>query len=270
MTFRAALSLTILAASGLACQVAIGETCDHTAPREATLAASGATRVVIDAGPGSLEVHGVAGTELRARGTACASRESLLDDVRLIADRQGDTLHLETRFPRNYHGTARLDLEVEVPADLDVVVDDGSGAIDVEGVAALTIHDGSGGIRVSDVAGAVDIEDGSGEIDLLGIGGDLTVDDGSGAIDIRGAGGRVRIDDGSGEITVHDVDGDVILEDGSGSMSIAGVGGNVVVEEDGSGSIRVEDVRGDFRVKHDGSGGVDYARIDGRVSIDDD
>jgi hypothetical protein len=270
MTFRGALTITILAASGLACQIAVGDDCDHTAPREATLAASGATRVVIDAGAGSLDVRGVPGGELHARGTACASREAVLNEIRLVADRRGDTLHIETRFPRNFHGSARLDLEVEVPADLEVAIDDGSGSIDVRGVAALTIHDGSGGIHVADVAGALDIEDGSGVIELLGIGGDVTVDDGSGGIDIRGAGGRVRINDGSGEITVRDVDGDVILEDGSGSMEIAGVGGSVVVEEDGSGGIRVEDVRGDLRIKDDGSGGVDYARIDGRVSIDND
>lgn len=270
MSLRRSLTIAILAASGLACQVVIGDDCDHTAPREASLDASGATRVVIDAGAGSLEVRGVPGSEVHARGTACASREALLDEIRLVADRRGDTLHLETRFPRNYHGTARLDLEVDIPAGLPVAIDDGSGSTKVRGVAALTLHDGSGSITVSDVAGAVDIEDGSGSIELLGVGGDVTIDDGSGSIDVRGAGGKVRIDDGSGEITVRDVDGDVSVEDGSGSMEITGVGGSVVVEEDGSGDIRVEDVRGDFRVLDDGSGSVDYARIDGQVSIDDD
>jgi len=270
MILRTTLSIAILAASGLACQIAIGDDCSHTAPREATLGASGAEKVVIDAGAGSLEVRGSSGNELRAAGTACASNASLLDDVRLVAERRGDTLYVETRFPRNYRGTARLDLEVDLPAGLPVSIEDGSGSIKVRGVAALTVHDGSGSLEASDIAGAVDVEDGSGSIELLGIGGDVTIDDGSGGIDVRGAGGRVRIDDGSGEIVVRDVDGDVILEDGSGSMEIVGVGGSVIVEEDGSGDIRVEDVRGDLEVRDDGSGGVDYARIDGRVSIHDD
>lgn len=273
MTIRGSMTLALVAVSCMACNVSVafGDDCSHTAPREAAVAAAGATRVVIDAGAGSLEVIGVPGEqELRARGTACTDRESLLEQVRLVAERRGDTLHLDAVFPRNQRGSARLDFEVSLPADLPVFIDDGSGEMTVRGVASLSIDDGSGPITVADVAGSVDVEDGSGEIELLGIGGDVTLDDGSGAIDLRGAGGRVRIDDGSGGISVREVSGDVIVKDGSGSMTIVGVGGNVVIEEDGSGDIRVEDVRGDLHVKDDGSGGVDYHRIDGRVTIDDE
>lgn len=270
MSVRVHLPIIVMTASCLACQVVIADDCDLTAPRAATIEAEGATRVVIDAGAGSLEVRGVAGsTELRARGTACASRESVLEAIELAADRRGDTLRLETRFPRNLRGAARLDLEVEVPAGLEVLIDDGSGSIVVRGVETLSVKDGSGPIEVSDVRGGVRIDDGSGDITLLGIGGDVAIDDGSGPIDLRGIGGSVRIDDGSGGIDVRDVDGDVRVEDGSGSIRIAGVGGSVIVEEDGSGDIRVEDVRGDFIVEDDGSGDVDFARVDGRVTVRD-
>lgn len=272
MKITGSLTLAFVAASCMACNVAVafGDECSHTAPRQANLSAAGATRVVIDAGAGSLEVIGAPGEdELRARGTACADREGVLEQIRLVAERRGDTLHLEALFPRNHRGNARLDLEVALPEDLHVSIDDGSGDTSVRRVASLSIEDGSGAIRIADVAGSVDVDDGSGEIELLGVGGDVTLDDGSGAIDLRGAGGRVRIDDGSGGISVRDIDGDMIVKDGSGSMTLVGVGGSVVIDEDGSGDIRVEDVRGDFRVKDDGSGSVDYHRVDGRVSIDD-
>lgn len=272
MTFKKALSLALVSLSCAACgvDVAFGEDCSHTAPRQASLDAAGATHVVIDAGAGSLDVIGAPGaTELEAKGTACADRESVLRGIELVATRSGDTLRLETRFPENLRRTARLDLEVALPADVSLAVHDGSGGLSIRGVASLEIEDGSGPISVADVAGAATVEDGSGEIELLGVGGDVTIDDGSGAIEIRGAGGRVRITDNSGDIDVRDVDGDVIVEDGSGPMTIAGVGGSVVVEEDGSGHIRVEDVRGDLRVEDDGSGGVDFDGIDGRVSIEE-
>lgn len=265
------LAFAILAASALSCTVVIADTCDETAPRSAEIDVEGARRVVIDAGAGSLDVRGVSGaTSVLARGEACASSESVLEDIRLVAERRGDTVVVETRFPRNWNGNARLDLEVEVPADLDVVIDDGSGGVTVEGVASLQLDDGSGDVEISNVAGDVGIDDGSGDLELLGIGGDVTIEDGSGDIDVAGVGGEVRLDDGSGNIDVRDCDRDVIVtEDGSGNIRIAGVGGSVIVHEDGSGDIDVSDVRGDFRVDDDGSGGVSHERVDGRVSIDD-
>lgn len=265
------LLLATLAVATLACQVVIADNCDHFASRDATLEAAGATRVVIDTGAGSLDVRGVAGSsELRARGTACASRASVLDDIRLVAERRGDTLHIETRFPVLRSGTARLDLEVEIPDGIAVEIDDGSGSLTVRGVASLDLRDGSGAIEVSDVRGGVTIEDGSGGIEVLGVGGDLSIEDGSGAIDVRGIGGRIVIRDGSGEIRVRDADGDVVIdEDGSGGIVIVGVGGSVLIREDGSGSIRVEDVRGDFTVERDGSGGISFENVAGRVSIPD-
>ena len=263
--------LATLVSSTLACQVVIADDCDRTAPREATLEAAGATRLVIDVGAGSLDVRGVAGaTEVRAHGIACASRESILEDIRLVAERRGDTLYIETRFPELHTGTALLDLEIEAPDGLEVEIEDGSGSTTVRGVASLSLRDGSGELEVSDVRGSVTIDDGSGEIELLGIGGDVSIEDGSGEIDLRGIGGRIVIEDGSGEIDVRDADGDVIVDDdGSGSIDIAGVGGSVLIREDGSGSIRVEDVRGDFTVERDGSGGISSDNVDGRVSIPD-
>lgn len=263
--------VAILAAYALSCTVVVADSCDHTASRTAEIDAAGATRIVIDAGAGSLEVRGVQGTSrVDARGEACASNESALDDVRIGTERRGDTVRVEALFPRDWNGNARLDLVVEVPAGLELTVDDGSGPIMIEGVAALQLDDGSGDVEISNVAGSVGIEDGSGDLELLGIGGDVTIEDGSGGIDIAGVGGRVQIDDGSGNIDVRDVDGDVVVtEDGSGNMRIAGVGGSVIVREDGSGDIDVSDVRGDFRVDRDGSGGVSHDRVDGRVIIDD-
>lgn len=241
----------LLLATG--CQITLGDwdgDCSLTAPRSASLDAAGATRVEIDAGSGSLTVRGVAGAaRLTAEGTACASSQGVLDDVRLTAERRGDVLFVATEFPHNVRGPARLDLEIELPATLPVAIDDGSGPLRVEGVAAAEIDDGSGALKVADVAGA------------------LRVDDGSGEIEIERVGGEVRIRDGSGAIGVIGVGGDVVVEsDGSGGIEVRGVSGNVIVESDGSGSIAVRDVRGDFELHEDGSGGVDV-EVDGEVRM---
>ncbi|MDX1501102.1 MAG: DUF4097 family beta strand repeat-containing protein [Thermoanaerobaculia bacterium] len=230
-----------------------GDDCDHTAERDARIDAEGAGRLVVEARAGSLTLVGRPDADaVVARGTACSSRRSTLDDIQLTTRRRGDTLVLEVRIPDDAgwrSGSARLDLDVEVPAGLHVVVDDTSGSVEIEGVASLEIEDGSGSIEVTRVAGRVQIRDGSGEIDL------------------RDAGGPVDIRDGSGSITVADIGGDVELTDGSGSIDVRDVRGSVRVRSDGSGSIRVVRVDGDFVVESDGSGGVSFDRIAGRVSV---
>jgi len=235
------------------CQITLGDwdsDCSLTAERNASLDAAGASRVEIEAGAGSLTVRGVAGAgALTAEGTACAASERVLEDIRLTAERRGDVLFLGTEFPNGIRGPARLDLEVELPADLPVFIDDGSGSLRVEGVAELEVDDGSGSIEIADVAGKVRVEDGSGEMTIERVGGEIRIRDGSGPISVLAAGGDVVVED-----------------DGSGDIEIRGVDGSVIVEEDGSGSIAVRDVRGDFELRRDGSGGVDVD-VDGSVRL---
>ncbi len=247
--------------------------CDFTAPRDAVLPTAGATRIVIHAEAGSLDVRGVAGlTEARVRGVACASRRDLLEEIRLDTEVRGDTVRIEADTPDSSGSwfssrTARLDLEIEVPADLAVEVEDGSGDSRIEGVASATVEDGSGELRISDVAGAVEVEDGSGFLEVLRIGGTVKIIDGSGEVEVREVGGPVTIDDGSGSVRIDEIEGDVEISDGSGEIDVRDVRGNVVVHDDGSGSIDVARITGDFTVRNDGSGGVSHREVGGRVRV---
>lgn len=207
--------------------------CDVTRDINQRVAVPIGTRLNVDAAQGSLVVRGVQGLrEARITGRACASTAALLEEVSVAVRRDGNGVTIETQFPdRNWRNEfAKIDLVLEVPADVPVHVEDGSGEAEISGVAELSIDDGSGDLRISDVRGDVFIDDGSGGIDVRGVGGDVRVDDGSGGIDIADVRGSVRIDDGSG-------------------------------------SIDVRDVRGDFTVVNDGSGGIDWANVHGRVSV---
>jgi hypothetical protein len=207
---------------------------DYDEPRNATVNASGATLLKIDARAGQLRVTGRPGiTEVRVRGTARASSRGLLEDIKLEAVRNGNEVTVRAIMPDDRDGSwnsqALLDLVIEAPATLPVDIDDSSGDMTVEGVAAKTrIEDSSGNIRVRDA------------------GGDVWISDTSGGIDIRGVKGSVDIDeDSSGEIEVYDVTGSVhVGRDSSGSIAVSRVGGDFVVERDGSGSIDYDDVKG--------------------------
>ena len=208
---------------------------DYDAPRNATVNASGATLLRIDARAGGLRVIGRPElTEVRVRGTARASSRGLLEDIKVETERNGNEVSVRAVIPetanrgwQNDH--AMLDLVIETPATLQVDIDDTSGDMTVESVAGrIRIDDNSGNIRVRDA------------------GNDVIVRDNSGGIDIQGVKGSVDIEeDSSGEIEVYDVTGSVhVGRDSSGSIDVSRVGGDFVVERDGSGSIDYDGVKG--------------------------
>jgi hypothetical protein len=255
-------------ASTLACAQ---DTCRVSETRQDEVDAAGATLVRVDAKAGSLKIMGEAGLdEVQARGTACAENQSALEKVQLRADRSGDEVRVVVEMPEGRGSGGALDLELRVPEGLAIDVRDSSGETEIDGVASLVLEDGSGEIDVTDVAGDVRIRDGSGEIDLIDVGGDVSIHDGSGEIEIRDVEGSVVLEDGSGEIEVEDVRGNVTVEDdSSGGIEISGVGKNVLIRRDSSGGIRVEDVGGDFTVEKDGSGGIEHEGVKGKVDIPD-
>ena len=221
--------------------------CSYAAEREATISTAGASQIRILAQAGSLNIIGRANlTEVRASGTACANSQAHVDEVELVTRREGDDIVVETLTA---HG--RLNLLVELPHSLPVVVDDSSGSAHIADVASVTLDDGSGSVRIERVRG------------------DVSSRDRSGALDIEMVEGAVRIEeDGSGSIAIATVTDDVLIQnDGSGNIGVTTVGGTVTVEHDGSGNIRVTDVRGDFIVGRDGTGRICSDRITGHVTI---
>jgi DUF4097 and DUF4098 domain-containing protein YvlB len=249
------LARTLILFAGLATSPVLADDCAHKAEREAVLDAGGARSVRVEAAAGTLRIEGRTGqTRVEARGTACASSEQVLGQIRLDATRQGDVIVVKVRIPEGsswgWNEQARLDLTVTVPRMMPLDVDDGSGSAEIAHVGRLTVRDGSGELTVTDVAG------------------DLAIEDGSGSIEVSGVTGNVRLSDGSGGIGVRDVGGSVTVEeDGSGSIEVQTVSGSVTVERDGSGSIDVAGVKGDFTVSRDGSGGIDHRDVAGQVRI---
>jgi DUF4097 and DUF4098 domain-containing protein YvlB len=231
---------------------ALAQRCEHSRDIDLSTSASGADLVSIIANAGDLVVEG-GGTEIVITGRACASSESRLEELDVKLDTRGGRVEIETEMPESswsWFGSnyAYIDLEVRVPTDLAVRIDDGSGDLTVSGIASADIEDGSGDVDVRDVSGEVSVNDGSGDIYITGA-------------------GSVWVDDGSGDIDVRDAREVMIDDDGSGDIDIQDVTGSVTVGDDGSGSIRVADVGGDFTVHSDGSGGIRHSNVGGTVDI---
>jgi len=214
---------------------------NYTEVRDLALDTAGLTEFVIDAGAGSLVVTGVDG----AAGIAVTATIMIEDKneeeaqklmtkrLDLSLERDGDRAKLKSGFDSGWrwNGNATIDLDVRMPADIALRVDDGSGSMTITDVTAdVLVDDGSGSVQITN-AGSVTVDDGSGSIKVSAASGDVYINDGSGTIEIRGVGGSVRIDDGSGSIEVDDVEKDlIIVDDGSGGLTFTNVRG--VIEQD--------------------------------------
>ena len=238
--FAASLVIAILAAS-----LADAAPFDRTETRELLLDAGAIRLLAIEAGSGSLAVTGdPAIAEVSVTATIRFSgrneekaRASMQDDMTLTLESAGDRAVLRAFFESgfwNWGNSPAIDLEVRVPERLDVTIEDGSGAI-----------------RVSDVRGNLEVDDGSGSMILDRVGGNVEIEDGSGSIRVDGASGDLRIEDGSGSIKVSNVAGSVFIDDGSGGIDVTDVSRDLIVEDDGSGGLR-------------------YARVLGRVEAPDE
>jgi hypothetical protein len=265
---KLALTLLPLAISGCS-HIALADGCLHEAPREARVEVDGATNVRVVAGAGSLTVAGRSGMNaVEAHGTACASTQSQLEGIRLIAERRGDTLWIESVFAPGVInlGNRSLSFTVELPESLPLEVTDGSGGLDITGVGALRLVDGSGGVTISGVRGDLSVDDGAGGLEISDVHGSARVEDGAGSLTVQNMRGPVGIEDGSGDLDIEDVTGDVTVRDGSGGISIERIVGEVRLR-DGSGGIQVDGVEGDLTVSEGGSGGVDVRNVSGRVDV---
>ena len=153
----------------------------------------------------------------------------------------------------NYSNLSRVvDLDIQMPSNLFLEVEDGSGFITISNMKkGVYIDDGSGSIELTDSAGKMTIKDGSGTVTVKQVQGDISIDDGSGKIDISHVEGDIDIDDGSGSIEVSDITGSVRIDDGSGSIDVSRVSNDFTLVDDGSGSVHLSGIDGDVRGYND-------------------
>lgn len=213
---------------------------EYSEVKKLDASAEGVTHFDIDCGSGFLKVKGVEGLDKIMVEAEIVVKNVRRDDVQEYIERRV-RLELETDGNRAYlksktensdwsRGNAYVNLRIEMPKNMDLTIDDGSGSMEIRNIT-----------------------------------GDLTVDDGSGSLDIEKISGNVRVDDGSGSVEIWDITGDVDVDDGSGSMTIEKIDGSVTVR-DGSGSINIDGISKDVDIREAGSGGVNIYDVKGTVS----
>jgi hypothetical protein len=241
---------------------------------------------------GDLILEGTEGDVIRIEGLACTDRTTYLDRMDIRIETDNEALELSAIIP--YHESdwhadyAYIDITLEVPKAMLLLVKDSSGDLEGYGVRLeqlidssgdirlretsgnLSLRDSAGYIRINDHRGNLELEDSSGDLEVENLGGDLTiVRDSSGDIEVETVSGFVTVErDSSGDIDIETVHSDVnIGSDGSGSITIRDVKGSVEIGSDGSGDISVQRIAGNFILHRKGSGDIRTAHVEGNVSI---
>jgi hypothetical protein len=158
------------------------------------------------------------------------AKKLIENDLILSLEQSGEKAILRGYFEDgnwDWGDSPQVRLEVSIPNNFTLKVDDSSGSI-----------------TVSEVSGDIEIDDSSGSIDMDDVGGVITIVDSSGSISVKGAGGSISIEDGSGSIKVRDVAGSVTIDDGSGSISVKNVEQDLIILSDGSGSVKYANIAG--------------------------
>ena len=242
--------------------IAAADECRYSAPRNLHDDLSGVRGVQIELHSHDMHLVGNGSSgALELNGRACASSEGALNHLQVTEHREGDQLIIDvggnSSFNISVFGVSYeyLDLQIQLPSNMPVSVNDGSGDAYISGLTQVSAQMGSGDLHINNVAGEVTVTTGSGDIEAVDIG------------SLRA--GSV----GSGDLKATDVHHDVNIGSvGSGDVELHQVGGSVNVGTLGSGDLNVGDVRGNLTVGAKGSGDVNHSNIGGKVSVprDDD
>ena len=215
--------------------------------RKLALSATELQHLVADTGAGKLEIIGETGRDSIELVANIYYYDA--EDIRLsLIQRRSDAV-LEAGFATAFYNgnSPYIDLQVKVPAQFNLTLDDGSGDTEIRGLSGdLNIDDGSGELRISGGNNA-NVKDGSGDVHISQLSGNLTLEDGSGDTDIRQITGNVSVEDGSGDLNISQVGGIVTLDDGSGDIAVDGAGGLTIIES-GSGGLKLNAINGPVNI----------------------
>ena len=220
-----------------------------------TFKVSGVPDVQLETFDGSIEVHSWDRNEVEVEIEKRAMEQSMVDEMVVSAEQQGDRIIVKVTQPRNrdfdgiqigvnFSPTARL--RVAVPRNSQLAASSGDGSItveDVTGKVALTTSDGS--VRASRVTGELSVRSGDGSIRLDAVEGklDLETEDGSIGVEAKPTALRARTADGTIRLRVDadtkmTEDWDVQTADGSVTLTLPSAFDGELDAETRDGSVR--------------------------------
>jgi DUF4097 and DUF4098 domain-containing protein YvlB len=206
-----------------------------TASETRTFDISGRPDVVLDTFDGAIEIRSWDRPQVEVEIEKRAMEQSLLDEMKIETEQQGNRIVLKVTGPRraeftgvtvgvNISPQARLRVALPRQSDIEAKSGDGSIAIeDVSGRVVLTTADGS--VRAARVAGDMRVRSGDGSIRMQHVEGalDLETNDGSIGLEAKPTALRAHTGDGAIRLQVEPdaaMQSDWELRTGDGSVTL--------------------------------------------------
>jgi len=269
-------ALTLVAAAVVLAGCEVNLNTEGLSAREVkTFKVSGQPEVVLDTFDGSIELHSWDRNEIEVEVEKRAMEQSLLDEIKIDAQQEGDKIVVRVTGPRGErHGvtigmhispTARLRVAVPKNANINAVSGDGSiKAEAIEGTIVLRTSDGS--ITGTRLGGDIQVRSGDGSIRIDNTTGklDLETEDGSVGVDARPSVLRLRTGDGSVRVTLEPEtvmtdNWEITTTDGSVVVTLPGLFNAELDAETSDGAVRTNHplLDGDRDDRRDGEGSDD-------------
>ena len=180
-----------------------------------TFKVSGQAELVLNTFDGAIELHSWDKNEIEVEVEKRAMDQSLLDEIKVDAQQQGDTITITVTGPARteHHGvtlgvnispTARL--RVAVPRSININATSGDGSIRAEAINGhIVLNTTDGSVTGTRIGGDIQIRSGDGSIRLDHATGklDLETTDGSIGLEAQPTVLRVRTGDGSIRATIQ-------------------------------------------------------------------
>ena len=269
-------ALTLVAAAVVLAGCEVNLNTEGLSAREVkTFKVTGQPEVVLDTFDGSIELHSWDRNEIEVEVEKRAMEQSLLDEIKIDAQQEGDKIVVRVTGPRaERHGvtigmhispTARLRVAVPKNANINAVSGDGSiKAEAIEGTIVLRTSDGS--ITGTRLSGDIQVRSGDGSIRIDNTTGklDLETEDGSVGVDARPSVLRLRTGDGSVRVTLEPEtvmtdNWEITTTDGSVVVTLPGLFNAELDAETSDGAVRTNHplLDGDRDDRRDGEGSDD-------------
>jgi len=224
---------------------------------------SNITAVEVEGSFCSVSIVGVAGSDVDLKGEILGNKKY---DVKIRHNVSGGTLRVWIDRP-NSLSNVRGKLELAVPTNTNIDVDNSSGSISVENIGQVVVglNASSGSIKAFNIDSNLTAEASSGSISLVDIKGDVRAVTSSGSQKHSNISGNLKAKASSGSIKVEGVGGEAELATSSGSQSIQRIGSNLYTKAS-SGSIKISGVTGNVKASAT-SGGIGLNQVTGAVSL---
>ena len=200
-----------------------------------TFKVAGLPEINLDTFDGAIEIHSWDKAEVEVEIEKRAMEQSLIDQIRVEATQQGDTIVLKVTGPSRtefggltigVHISPTARLRVVVPRNSNIVARSGDGSIRAEAVdGKIVLHTVDGSVTATRLSGDINVRSGDGSIRLDKISGKIDLETDDGSIGFEGKPSVLHLKTGDGSVRAQ-IDVDTVMTDnwdlttGDGSITL--------------------------------------------------